>query len=82
MNKKMFEILPIVDFTATLHPAGVGLLIINHLPRISPPEATPEQIASSMESRQYAIRAEQCTELARVLSEMADELHAMSCALN
>jgi hypothetical protein len=43
MSKKMFEILPIVDFTATLHPAGVGLLIINHLPGISPPEATPEK---------------------------------------
>jgi hypothetical protein len=82
MVEAMTTVLPIVGFDAAAHPSGVGLLVIKHLPGTAPVGATQAQIDRETESRQYGIRAEQCTQLARVLLELADKLHAARSALN
>jgi hypothetical protein len=78
----MTTVLPITGFAAAAHPSGIGLLIIRHLPGIAPDGATPEQLEKAIESRQYGIHAEQCTQLARMLLELADKLRAAKAALN
>jgi hypothetical protein len=82
MAEEMTTVLPIVGFAAAAHPSGVGLLVIKHLPGIAPVGATPAQLEKSIVSRQYGIRAEQCTLLAQDLLALADKLHAAKAALN
>jgi len=82
MTEATIEVLPIAGYSAAAHPSGMGLLIIEHLPGAPPPEATPEQIARATRSMQYAIRAEQCEEIAKVLTELASKLRAAKTSLN
>ncbi len=82
MAEEMVTMLPIVGFAVVAHPSGAGMLIIKHLPGIAPDGATPEQIEKAIESRQYGIHIERCTQLAGVLLELADKLRAAKSALN
>ena len=82
MADEMITVMPVVGWDIAVYPTGIGLLNIKSIPGVPPAGITQEQMDRATQSHQFGIHAEQCDELASILTVLAARLRAAKAALN